>query len=215
MFRLLYVWSRNDNAACFTEYSVLGPYFVCVEPLVKFMSENIYENEIMYLMHWVVYGETCFNVYLFTYLFIYLFLVQSKINRACLCSFVLRRISAGPQPFLGSCNSDSKTLSPWLLRPGLWLVGVLTSPCCAPVCLSGLFLAGRCGRLTPHLWVLCAKSSLSYSSFGVLILLSYLHECVQPEFPEHGDFASKPLLHEPTWNHDEEETEKERLQKLT
>lgn len=63
------------------------------------------------------------------------------------------------------------------------------------VCLSGLLLVDRCGRLTRPLRMLCAKSSLSYSSFGVFILLSHLHECIQPEFPEHGDFASKPLLH--------------------
>jgi hypothetical protein len=47
----------------------------------------------------------------------------------------------------------------------------------------------------PHLEMLYAKSSLSYSSYGVFILLSYLHERIQPEFPELGDFTSKPLLH--------------------
>lgn len=62
--------------------------------------------------------------------------------------------------------------------------------------------------------MLCAKSSLSSSGNGVLVL-PYLHERLQPEFPEHGDFTSKPLLHQPTRNHDEEETEEERLQKLT
>lgn len=63
------------------------------------------------------------------------------------------------------------------------------------VCPSGLLLAGRRGGLTAHLRMLCAKSPLSYSGPGVLTLLSYLHERVQPEFPEHGDLAAKPLLH--------------------
>lgn len=37
-----------------------------MEPLVKFMPEAVYENEIMYPKHWVVvYGETCFNVFFF------------------------------------------------------------------------------------------------------------------------------------------------------
>lgn len=61
--------------------------------------------------------------------------------------------------------------------------------------------------------MLHAKSSLSSSRNGVLVL-PYLHERIQPEFPEHGDFTSKPLLHQPTRNHDEEETEKEGLQEL-
>lgn len=63
-------------------------------------------------------------------------------------------------------------------------------------------------------WVLYAKCLISYSSSGVFILLSYLHECIQPEFPEHGDLTSQPLLHQPTWDNDEAEDEKEGLQKL-
>lgn len=51
------------------------------------------------------------------------------------------KISAAPQAFPGPCNSDSKTLSPWLLRSGLLLVGVPTSHCCAS-CVSFYIVAG-------------------------------------------------------------------------
>jgi len=71
-----------------------------------------------------------------------------------------------------------------------------------------------CAALFCEGWVLFAKSLISYSSFGVFILLSYLHECIQPEFPEHGDLTSQPLLHQPAWDNDEAEDEKEGLQKL-
>lgn len=71
-----------------------------------------------------------------------------------------------------------------------------------------------CAALFREDWVLYAKCLISYSSFGVFILLSYLHECIQPEFPEHGDLTSQPLLHQPAWDNDEAEDEKEGLQKL-
>lgn len=62
--------------------------------------------------------------------------------------------------------------------------------------------------------MLYAKSWLSYSGLGVLILLPYLHERIQPELPEHGHPPAQPLLHQPAGNHDEEEAEEEGLQKL-
>ncbi|KAI6079598.1 Glutamate receptor-interacting protein 1 isoform X3 [Aix galericulata] len=61
----------------------------------------------------------------------------------------------------------------------------------------------------------CRMTALKFQkTFGVFILLSYLHECIQPEFPEHGDLTSQPLLHQPAWDNDEAEDEKEGLQKL-
>ncbi|KAI1239335.1 hypothetical protein IHE44_0012453 [Lamprotornis superbus] len=61
----------------------------------------------------------------------------------------------------------------------------------------------------------CRMPALKFQKVsGVFILLSYLHECIQPEFPEHGDLTSQPLLHQPTWDNDEAEDEKEGLQKL-
>lgn len=171
-------------------------------------------------MNCVVYRETCFNVW--SWVFFLVFYFCSFVCLFCLKqnsqSFSVLRCAyegrAPSQAFIGSCNSDSNSLSPWFLRPGLCLVGVFTSHCCAS-CMSFWIVTGwQVWQAHSHLRMLCAKSSLSYSSFGVFILLSYLHECIQPEFPEHGDFTSKPLLYQPTWNHDEEKTEKERLQKL-
>lgn len=162
-------------------------FSVYVESRAKVMSENTYENEITYRMHCVVYGGTCFNVWDFC--------VSKAKHIDLLCVPLCIRGLSAPPVSMSSCNSESKALCPRLLGPvSVWL-GDLLATTVLPVCLPGLSLVGTCGGLKPHLGMLCAKSSFSYSSFGVFILLSYLHECIQPEFPEHGDFASQPLLH--------------------
>lgn len=98
----------------------------------------------------------------------------------------------------GTCGSYNSQILKCCLH-GFWdlvsvQLGYFLANALHPVCLAGLLLVGKGSRLTPHLGMLCAKCLLSYSSFGV-ILLSYFHECIQPEFPEHGDLTSKPLFY--------------------
>lgn len=189
MFRMLYMWLGNNNVEYHTVYSVLRSC-LCMWNRLWTSCQNISMK-----MRWCIWCIVLFMEKL-VLMFGVSFVCLSKIPRAFLYSIVLmrcivlllRHLQALAAPTLKHClHGFCNLVSVWL--------GYLLAIAVHHVCLSGLLWIGKCGRLTPHLGTLCAKSPLSYSSFGVLILLSYLHECIQPEFPEHGDVTSKPLLY--------------------
>lgn len=128
------------------------------------MSENIYENEIMYPMHHgVVYRETCFNVGIFFFC-----LKQNWWSLSVFCC--AHGEPAAPRALMGSRNSGSTALSLWARRPGLCLVGVLTSHCCASRVSFWIVTGWHVQRLTPHLE--CSVPSL-HSLTAALVSSSF------------------------------------------